>query len=220
MNQDLVFSAPRSSASCFSASWEPLPQPTVGCTYMQEEQRWSPFPSQAAAKLLPGKQSGGDICVSTEGLTVLPLAIMAPVVNNLLLSNKKQNHWSIDQTTVYAAIKGPIYLLRFNVCLSLVRCPVLDMSYCVLFSHSFLFPVYLFFTCVLPLCTSFQQCNCVWHPLDNLVLNMLQLAKSGFLIQSSEEYSNNSSPLTKYWHHLFFFPYFSLFFSFKYSSSA
>lgn len=136
---------------------------------------------------------------------------MAPVVNNLLLSNKKQNHWSIDQNTVYAAIKGPIYLLRFNVCLSLVRCPVLDMSYCVLFSHSSLFPVYLFFTCVLPLCTSFRQHNCVWHPSDNLVFNMLQLAKSGFLIQSSEEYSNNSSP----WQNsgiIFFFPSFSLFF--------
>lgn len=133
----------------------PLPQPTVGCTFTQEEPRPSPAPTEAAVRLVPGKQSGGDICVSTEGLTVLPLAVMALVVNNLLLSNKKQNHWSVDQNTVCPALKGQftcsdlVFVSHLFAVLSfichVVSCFHIAPSFlCICFSHAYCHCVLLF----------------------------------------------------------------------------
>lgn len=176
-NQERLGNRPQSSTSQpsdspFPPPWEqPAPAHWLLCV-----PRASPAPTSLIPGPLTAKQPREAVCICTTDLLVLQLTRMASAVNNLLLRDKQQNQWSRDWSTIYLVVTGRFTCLC-SVFFSLTCLPaVLYMSGHVHFPHCSHVPLYLFFTCMLPLYTPFLQYNHVWQASDNLVLYMLQLA--------------------------------------------
>lgn len=147
---DLVlFSTPWASASVFPPPWEhPSPAHWWLCVCVRRAE------TKSCSHLGCGQAYGTEvvrrrICFCTAGLLALPLTGMALLVNNLLLSDEKQNHRSRDQNTAQPVLMGQFACsdsVLFSVShlftvLSFI-CHVVSFSHtaptslCICFSHA------------------------------------------------------------------------------------
>lgn len=115
--QPMEFSLPSPQSS--------LPQPP-GCCLC-----WEQILTQVVPGPLAVKQSRGGVHICPADLPALPLAGMAPAVNNLLLRDKWWNSWSTDQNAVCPILTGRFTCLAsvlfFATCF-LTHCPLHIMS--------------------------------------------------------------------------------------------
>lgn len=141
---DLVlFSTPWASASVFPPLWEhPSPAHWWLCVCVRRAETKSC--SHLGTEVLRRR-----ICFCIAGLLALPPTGMALLVNNLLLSDEKQNHGSRDQNTAYTVLMGQFTCsdsVLFSVShlfavLSFI-CHVVSFSHtaptslCICFSHA------------------------------------------------------------------------------------